>query len=165
MNELETAEAWAAGPPSHAGDPARQRWMSILARSVPERLEALWERMEDRPSYRIVRQPEVGLAMVQARAGGGGLRFNLGEVTVSRCAVATQQGYLGVGYVRGRRLRHAELAAVFDAMLQDPLRRAPLERDVVQPLLSERLANERVGARAAEATRVEFFTVVRGENE
>jgi len=54
---------------------------------------------------------------------------------------------------------------VFDAMLQDPLRRAPLERDVVQPLLSERLANERVGARAAEATRVEFFTVVRGENE
>ena len=51
-----------------------------------------------------------------ARARGGtGTRFNLGEMTLTRCAVSLENGVVGIAYVQGRSLRHAEQAAVADA--------------------------------------------------
>ncbi len=148
-----------------ACDPgARQRWMSVLALACPEDLEAAWSALADRPAYRMVRRPEVGLVMVRGRAGGSGARFNLGEMTVARCTVELPTGAVGHAYVGGRSLRHAEIAAVFDALLQDPVSRPGLEVRLVGPLEAAQ-RDRRIAAQARSApTRVEFFTLVRGED-
>ncbi len=142
---------------------ARQRWMSVLAKADPERLEAGWASLPERPAYDVLRPPEIGLVMVRGRMGGAGQPFNLGEMTMTRCAVRLCGGAVGFGHVAGRRPRQAELAAVFDALLQDPARRPALEAAVVAPIERELAARRAAAAAQAAATRVEFFTMVRGE--
>jgi alpha-D-ribose 1-methylphosphonate 5-triphosphate synthase subunit PhnG len=138
--------------------------MSVLALAPPEDLEAAWSALADRPAYRLVRRPEIGLVMVRGRAGGTGTRFNLGEMTVARCTVELPSGAIGHAYVGGRSLRHAELAAVFDALLQDPASRPALELRLVGPIEAAQ-RDRRIAAQARSApTRVEFFTLVRGED-
>lgn len=145
-------------------DGARRRWMSVLAQARPEDLEVAWSALGDQPAYRMVRRPENGLVMVRARAGGSGTRFNLGEMTVTRCTVELPSGAVGHAYVGGRSQRHAELAAVFDGLLQDPARRPALELRLVAPLeAAQRERRAALQARSA-PTRVEFFTLVRGED-
>jgi len=138
--------------------------MSVLALATPDEIEAAWRRIGDAPRYTLVRGPEVGLVMVRARAGGTGLRFNVGETPVTRCAAQLVGGPLGQAWVRGRDLRHAERAAVFDALLQDAGRRAALEAAVIEPLAQAREARRRAVTARAAATRVDFFTMVRGED-
>ena len=142
---------------------ARRRWMSVLALATTAELEAAWAALPLRPEHRWLRAPEIGLAMVRARAGGSGVRFNLGEVTVTRCSVALTDGTVAHAYVGGRRRRHAELAALFAALLQDPARRAELEERVVEPLAAAQRRRRRAVAARSAPTRVEFFTMVRGE--
>lgn len=142
---------------------ARRGWMSILARSSRQALETAWEDLADRPGYSFLRRPETGLAMVRARAGSGGTRFNLGEMTVTRCAVQVGEN-VGHAYVAGRDERHAELAAVMDGLLQDERLRPALEESVIAPLrrnIESEIAGE---ARSVAATKVNFFTMVRGED-
>ena len=147
-----------------AGTEARGRWMSVLAQASAAELEAAWADLADKPDYARVRGPEVGLVMVRGRAGGTGVQFNLGEMTVTRCTVSVAGGDTGHAYVGGRSLRHAELAAVFDALLQDPARSDRLDVSLVTPLETvQRERRRQVAARSA-PTRVEFFTVVRGED-
>ena len=141
----------------------RRRWMSALATAGPAELERAWERFPDQPLYTVLRAPEVGLLLVRARAGGTGLRFNLGELPVARCSVRLPDGTVGHAYVGGRSLRHAELAAVFDALLQHRETGPVLEASLVDSLVASRDARRRAAASASEPTRVEFFTLVRGE--
>jgi alpha-D-ribose 1-methylphosphonate 5-triphosphate synthase subunit PhnG len=138
--------------------------MSVLALAAPEEVEAAWRRVTDPPAYTRLRGPEVGLVMVRARAGGTGLRFNVGETPVTRCSVQVPGGAVGHAWIRGRSLRHAELAAALDALLQDPARRPALEAAVVVPLAGARETRRRAALARAAATRVEFFTMVRGED-
>jgi alpha-D-ribose 1-methylphosphonate 5-triphosphate synthase subunit PhnG len=138
--------------------------MSVLALAPSEDVDAAWRRLEHPPAYTRLRGPDVGLVMVRARAGGTGLRFNVGETTVTRCSVQLAGGVLGHAWIRGRRPRHAELAAALDAMLQDPDRGAGLERVVIEPLALAHAARQRVARRRAAATRVDFFTMVRGDD-
>ena len=72
-------------------------------------------------------------------------------------------GLVGHAYVGGADLRRAELAALLDALLQDPERRPAIDRDVIGPLARAAAARRRTLAARAAATRVEFFTMVRGE--
>lgn len=139
--------------------------MGVLARADEASLCALLEAFEDLPAYERLRGPESGLVMVRGRAGGSGQPFNLGEMTVTRCSVRTATGDIGHAYVQGRRPDHAERAAFVDALLQQSERNPVLTARVVVPL--ERLEAERREARLAEsaATRVDFFTMVRGEDE
>ncbi|MAA66866.1 MAG: phosphonate C-P lyase system protein PhnG [Alteromonadaceae bacterium] len=141
----------------------RQFWMGVLARAQLESLEAHWASLPEQPDYRKVRAPEVGLAMVQGRAGSGGQAFNLGEMTLSRCVVQLDDGTAGFGYVRGRSKRHAELAAVFDALLQNDDRYAALMSDCIQPLHAQWTADRNALSRDVAGTKVDFFTLVRGE--
>ena len=143
---------------------ARRRWMAILAQAPPDELERRWRETPAPPSHRVLRAPETGLVMVRGRAGGTGMRFNVGEMTVTRCAVELDGGAVGVAYVRGRNRRHAELAAVLDALLQDPLRHDELERVVVAPLADAQAARGRAAAERVAPSRVEFFTMVRGDD-
>lgn len=143
---------------------ARQRWMRALALGSPSRLEAAWKSLERPPAYSLLRRPEVGLIMLQGRAGANGPRFNLGEMTVTRCSVTLEGGPAGHAWIAGRKPRHAELAALFDALLQSPGWGERLEAALIRPLLDER--EEELARRAAEVepTRVHFFTMKRGED-
>ena len=140
----------------------RRRWLAVLARAATDQLEARWAET-GQPALTLLRQPETGLVMARGRAGGTGQRFNLGEITVTRCAVQSADGHIGHGYVAGRDKRKAELVASFDALLQAQSRRAALLERVVEPLAAAQAAARAATARKAAATRVEFFTLVRGE--
>jgi alpha-D-ribose 1-methylphosphonate 5-triphosphate synthase subunit PhnG len=71
---------------------------------------------------------------------------------------------VGVAYVQGRHPQAAEQIAVLDALLQLPAWHERVRDLVVTPL--ERAHAERAAAQTAVAaqTRVEFFTMVRGED-
>ena len=144
----------------------RADWMALLARAPLPLLESvLADAAPGAPRW--LRAPETGLMMVQGRVGGTGERFNLGEVTVTRCALrlpeadAASGARVGVAYVLGRSHRQAWLAATADALLQDPARQGELARSLLQPV-REHLAQAQAQRRArAQSTRVEFFTVAR----
>ncbi|WP_207482667.1 phosphonate C-P lyase system protein PhnG [Arenibaculum pallidiluteum] len=155
-------------PEQGPGNEARRRWMAVLARASRAELEAEWSDLPRPPSYEWLRRPEVGLVMVRGRAGGTGQAFNLGEMAVTRCALRLADAAFGAvatghAYVKGRDRRHAELAAAFDALLQTPDGRGPAQ-EAVRRLADRRAAEREQRSRKANATRVEFFTMVRGEN-
>ena len=133
--------------------------MAVLARASAAEIEARLAETDKLPPHTRLRGPEVGLVMVRGRAGGGGAPFNLGEMTVTRCTVRNEAGWVGHAYVAGRDLRQAELAAVLDASLQDPARREALERDVIDPLATAQEAARAETRRKAAATEVQFFTL------
>jgi alpha-D-ribose 1-methylphosphonate 5-triphosphate synthase subunit PhnG len=142
----------------------RQKWLSVLARADRAAIESLTAD-QDLPDVETLRPAEVGLVMVRGQAGGNGQRFNLGEMPVTRCSVRSLAGHVGHGYVQGRDKAHAELAATLDAALQEPGRRAALTEAVIQPL-AEALADQKKAIEAkAAATKVDFFTMVRGQSE
>lgn len=143
---------------------ARRRWMSALAKAPLARLEAAYAALVPAPAYECLRTPETGLVMVRGRAGGVGQRFNLGELAVTRCAVRLADGATGHAYVAGRDRRKAELAAVFDALLQGSNHAEGLTRDLIEPLIQAEAEAKRLASRKAAATKVEFFTLARGED-
>lgn len=144
---------------------ARQRWIGVLAATPTATLEAACAALPQPPRYTFLRQPEVGSALVRARSGGTGGRFNMGEMTLTRCAIRLDSGLSGFSWVAGRDRRHAELAALFDALMQDPALHDTLERTLITPSEQRRDAAAATVAAKAAATRVDFFTLVRGENE
>lgn len=153
---------------SDAVQTIRARWISSLSLAEPEALETYWKNLPDKPDYRWLRPAETGLVMLRGRAGGDGQAFNLGEMTATRAVVAVDADKgaattVGFGYVTGRNARHAELAALFDALLQDEARHPVLWRDLVEG--GEALRNQRRAERsgAVAATRVDFTTMVRGD--
>ena len=159
--DIHTGENVTQFPVSEIKD--RQAWMAVLARAQLSELEAAWENTTDKPQYNLLRAPESGMVMVRARAGGEGQRFNMGEMSVTRCVVTTSDGVQGHAYVAGRDKRHATLAALFDALLQDQGRRNDIEQRVLKPVC-ERLSTDQTETdRKVAATRVDFFTMVRGQ--
>jgi alpha-D-ribose 1-methylphosphonate 5-triphosphate synthase subunit PhnG len=154
-------------PASHDhADPhaKRRRWMGVLAKAERADLEAAWQALPDKPEYHWLRMPEIGLAMVRGRIGGNGGPFNLGEMTITRCVVQLTTGNSGYAYVAGRDKRHAELAAVFDALLQAPHWHDRLQNDVVEPLAHAYTRRRQKQSAKVAATRVDFFTLVRGDD-
>jgi alpha-D-ribose 1-methylphosphonate 5-triphosphate synthase subunit PhnG len=141
----------------------RQRWLGILARADLQELQEAWVEHAGDAKYRFLRKPEIGLVMARGRAGGTGQPFNLGEMTVTRCAVQLANSEItGFGYVGGRNPRRAELVAAFDALLQVTLHRAHLQNEVIEPLAQRQRRRREVAAGKIARTRVEFFTMVRG---
>jgi alpha-D-ribose 1-methylphosphonate 5-triphosphate synthase subunit PhnG len=115
-------------------------------------------------AYVELRPIETGLVMLQGRIGGDGAAFNLGEATVTRASVRIPSGEVGFSYVLGRDHQKARLAAVCDALWQNPSCREPVERHVLAPIKA-RQESERARQRVqTAATRVDFFTLVRGED-
>ena len=141
--------------------------MALLAMAPRQSLEDAWRSIEPAPAYTHVRQPEVGSALVRARAGGTGSRFNLGELTITRCSVRVQgvvgRFLVGHAYVTGRDRRKAELCAIFDALCQDDARRAMLETALLTPLAEAKRERDLRSAEQAAGTKVDFYTMVRGD--
>jgi alpha-D-ribose 1-methylphosphonate 5-triphosphate synthase subunit PhnG len=142
----------------------RRDWMGVLARAPAAELAEAFARLGAEPAARWLRAPEIGLAMVRGRAGGTGAPFNLGEVTVTRAALALADGTVGHAYIAGRDPEKARVAALCDALLQGPAA-ARVMHAVVLPMqeLMARGRAERAGKAAA--TKVDFFTVARGEDK
>jgi len=133
--------------------------MSVLARASGSRIAALLEECGEIPAFIRIRGPEAGLVMVRGRAGGDGAPFNLGEMSVTRCTVRTDSGLIGHAYVAGREERQDELAALVDALMQDP-DRAPLVREkLIDPLAQHQQAERDAVAGKAAATKVQFFAM------
>ncbi|WP_338665155.1 phosphonate C-P lyase system protein PhnG [Pararoseomonas sp. SCSIO 73927] len=142
-----------------ADNTERQRWMGVLAKSNAVAIEARLADAPALPPHTRLRGPETGLVMVRGRAGGDGAPFNLGEMTVTRCAVRLADGTVGHAYLAGRDARAAELAAALDAALQDPARRPALMAAVVEPLAAAQSEAREREARRAAATRVRFLAM------
>lgn len=140
----------------------RQTWMATLAKSSVTDIEQQINTLGELPKYSFLRQPEIGLTMVRGKAGGTGEMFNLGEMTITRCVVNIENT-IGFGYVGGRSKRHAELAAVCDGLLQQEKWLETVRDRVIQPLEAKLIENREQQQRQTEATKVEFFTMLRGE--
>ena len=140
----------------------RQAAMAVLAHSdaadIAGRLGALTV-----PPYEDLREPENGLVMVRGRIGGDGAPFNLGEATVSRAAVRLASGEVGFGYTLGRDRQKARMIALCDALMQSNEFSAAVEAKVLSPLRAAIVAERDRKARQTAATRVDFYTLVRGE--
>jgi len=140
---------------------ARKTWMGLLARAQAHRLAAL---LPDPPSHAVLRPAEVGAVMVRGRIGGVGAPFNLGEMSVTRCSVRLEEGAVGHAYVQGRDKDHARRAAIVDALMQTP-QGALVRGAVLDVLAAEEAARRQARAEKAAATKVDFFTLVRGEDK
>lgn len=141
----------------------RQGWMSLLAKASPVRLAELAGGIAEWPEFAWLRPPEVGGVMVRGRAGGTGAPFNLGEMTVTRCALRTACDAVGHAYVQGRDKEHARRAALVDALMQTD-RAEAVRAAILQPLQAEAARARADRAAKAAATKVDFFTMVRGED-
>lgn len=142
----------------------RKRIADLLAKATIAELESAIGALGPIPDFTALRGPETGLVMVKGRIGGGGAPFNLGEATVSRASIRLADGRVGHGYRLGTDRKAAQLSAVLDALAQDAAARKMLETALFAPL-EARLAQEaeRLEAETA-ATKVDFFTMVRGED-
>ncbi len=143
----------------------RQRWMLALAHSRADTLSKQLKALKLAPEYELIRAPEVGLMQIQARMGGTGNRFFAGDTTLTRAVVRLAvSGTLGYSYLLGRNKHHAEQCAVIDALLQEPEHFHTLMEALIAPLEAEREA--KISARCAEVntSKVDFFTLVRGDN-
>ena len=139
----------------------RRDAMGLLGRAKPDAVAALFTIPE--PAFTWARAPETGLVMVQGRMGGEGGPFNLGEMTVTRCVLQLASGVVGHSTVQGRDKDHARRAALIDALWQTDA--AGIEAAFLIPLRNAETARRATRAAKAAATRVEFFTLVRGEDQ
>jgi len=140
----------------------RKAAIDTLSAAPAATLEGLWKQLGIVPEYRLVRGPETGLVMIRGRAGGGGQPFNLGEATVTRATVRLASGEVGHSYALGRDGEKAVRAALLDALWQrDPQR---IEAEVLAPLRSAADAADATMRAETAATRVNFFTMVRGDD-
>jgi len=138
--------------------------MAVLAESATAEIAGLIEGLEPLPAYDDMRVPENGLVMIRGRVGGDGAQFNLGEATVSRAVVRLATGEIGFGYVLGRDRDKARLIALCDALVQAKDHSAAIESKVIAPLRARLEAQRELRARQVAATKVDFFTLVRGED-
>jgi len=150
---------------SNAETLARRRAMGLMARARAGELAEPLARFWPDILARDLKPVETGLVMLRGRAGGDGAPFNLGEATVTRAVVEIEDGVRGYGHILGRDAEQARRAAILDALWQAKESRAAVDTKVLAPIL-ERLAAEKAKADAeTAATRVDFFTLVRGEDE
>lgn len=142
---------------------ARKAWLSLLAKAPADDLARLWRDLNLTPDHVILRAPEVGGVMVRGRAGAVGAAFNLGEMTVTRCSLKLAGGQVGHGYVQGRDKDKARQAALIDALMQTD-QASKIESAILAPLRAGYMATKATRAAKAAATKVDFFTMVRGED-
>ncbi|WP_303980003.1 phosphonate C-P lyase system protein PhnG [Dongia mobilis] len=156
------------GSPLSPVQAARRRWLVVLARASLAELEVIRGTIDgiigDQMTPHVLRQPEIGMAMLRGRMGGTGQVFNFSEITLTRCTLQLADGRLGCAYMTGRRKNEARLAALIDALLQDPEHGETLIALTIDPLAAEQAERARRLVARSVPTKVEFFTLVRGEN-
>ena len=143
----------------------RKRVADLLARAYEDELKAAWDALPEKPVAQPVRGPETGLVMVRGKIGGGGSPFNLGEVTMTRATVRLASGVVGHAQALGTDRERARLAAIFDAFWQEQDGKDFVEQAILTPVEKRIAAAAAKKAEETAATRVDFFTMVRGEDK
>ena len=141
----------------------RQQWLAVMARASLTALEQHWQFLGQKREYEILRAPEIGLVMAQGRAGGSGAPFNFGEISVSRSTIRMTEhthSVIGEGYVMGCKRRQALLIALLDGYLQLP----ESDQGFVQTLFADQQKKRAERASKIATSKVDFFTLVRGED-
>jgi alpha-D-ribose 1-methylphosphonate 5-triphosphate synthase subunit PhnG len=149
------------GNDSAADTVGRQALMRACAEASEAELEAALSALGGPTAAEELRPPQTGLVMLRGRIGGSGPSFNVGEATVTRAALRLETGAVGFSY---RSHHRARLAALIDAMGQDAECRTLLEAHLVAPVTARRAAADARTRAEAAATKVDFFTLVRGED-
>ncbi len=161
---MPTAVPIAQGAGNDEAISARKRAMALLARALESEMAEPLERFWPSCEARDLKPVETGLVMLRGRIGGDGAPFNVGEATVTRAIVELPSGERGYAHILGRDASRARLAAVVDALWQKPEARADVQKTILAPIAA-RIAAETAKTRAeTAATRVDFFTLVRGED-
>lgn len=142
---------------------ARKAWLSVLAKAPAAQMAELWTKAGCDPAHEVLRTPEIGAVMVRGRAGAVGAPFNLGEMTVTRCSVRLATGEVGHGYVQGRDKSQAKQAALTDALMQTA-DAEEIDASIISPLRQASEQHRQKRDAKAAATKVDFFTMVRGED-
>lgn len=142
----------------------RREALAVLARADSNEIAHSLRQLDDNLAYSEPRPPEVGLVMLRGRIGSRGAPFNAGEATVTRAAVQLSSGETGFGYVLGRDREKARLVALCDALWQVDDRREAIETQVLAPLRRKHKEKKDLERARTAATRVDFFTLVRGED-
>ena len=142
----------------------RKSWMSLLATSSQSDLLNLWEQKKIKVNYVWLRTPEIGSIMAQGRMGVTGDKFNIGEVTITRCSLKLNCGTIGHSYAQGRSKKKAEISALCDALMQTKMSKE-INKNIIIPLEKIKKDNKDKILSKAEATKVDFFTLVRGESD
>jgi alpha-D-ribose 1-methylphosphonate 5-triphosphate synthase subunit PhnG len=154
----------AGAAPGPATQGKRRAAMALLARATSNELREGLAAADAPRDVSMLRAPETGLVMVRGRMAGEGAPFNLGEATVTRAAVRLPSGEVGFAYALGTDRERARLAAIADALWQREAARATIERHILRPVAARLAAETAQQAARAAATKVEFFTLVRGED-
>lgn len=142
----------------------RRRNMGILAAAPGAALAEAVQALGALPPATELRKPEIGMVMLRGRTGGDGAAFNVGEATVARSVMLLESGEIGYGFRLGRDLPAARLSAMLDALWQSPDWREKVETSVISPLSQRAAARRQAVVEETAATRVEFFTMTRGED-
>lgn len=143
---------------------ARKRAAGLLARATVDELLSCWNALDAKPHVEKVRGPETGLVMVRGKIGGGGSSFNLGEATVTRATVKLASGAIGHAHALGTSRKQAWYAAIADALWQEEATRPLVEREVLSVVASRIEKRTASAIQQTAATRVDFFTMVRGDD-
>ncbi|MBX2884841.1 MAG: phosphonate C-P lyase system protein PhnG [Granulosicoccus sp.] len=142
---------------------SRQAWMGLLAKAPEGLIGNYLNKIIPQPEFTFLRSPEIGSVMVRGKTSGTGTAFNLGEVTVTRCVLKLASGEVGHAYVQGRRKLCAQAAALVDAMMQTEYADT-VQSMVLEPLKTHAQQRSQDRASKAAATKVDFFTMARGED-
>jgi alpha-D-ribose 1-methylphosphonate 5-triphosphate synthase subunit PhnG len=152
-------------PERDCGAEMRRRRMAVIAGSGDADLEAAWARFDRDPQCVLLRGPETGLVALRGRIGGDGALFQFGEAVVTRAVVKLEDGSIGHALLLGRDKRKAKLAAVIDAMAHSGNFAAEIDAVVIAPLAAAQSARDARRQAETAATKVNFFTLVRGEDQ
>jgi len=142
----------------------QRRVMGTLSHADGQQLNAVLAKLHDIPEWHFVRKPETGLVMIRGRIAAQGGPFNLGEATVTRAVVSLASGETGFSYALGRDVVKAEKSALIHALWQHTDYTQTIEHDVLAPLAqTQEQAIAETHAQTA-PTKVDFFTLMRGDD-
>jgi alpha-D-ribose 1-methylphosphonate 5-triphosphate synthase subunit PhnG len=139
---------------------ARQAWLGVLVRVPADAMIEAAEQFDF--DVETLKSPEIGMLMTDARIHATGSGFHLGEVTLTRCVLKDTLGHLGYGQILGRNTKQALAIARFDLALQRQ-DTAPRAEELLAGWREEIAALDAMQDERVEATRVDFFTMVRGD--
>lgn len=160
----ESRPAPAQDPASRPDAAPRKHRMAVLANAPAQAVKDAWAAFDAPTAYTCVRGPESGLIALRGRIGGDGPPFHFGEAMITRATVRLEDGTIGHASMLGRDHEKVELAALIDAMAEDEMRAGEIDEAIIQPLQSANADAEAEAAARTRATRVDFFTMVRGED-
>ncbi|MEM0900315.1 MAG: phosphonate C-P lyase system protein PhnG [Pseudomonadota bacterium] len=141
-----------------------QERQSVIAQVQADELMTAWVALGIDPSFEVLRGPETGLVSLKGQIGGGGAPFPFGDATATRASVRLNDGRIGHAMLLGRDHRRTTIAAVIDALCHGEGDAELIDAKLMPALIKALRDRDQTRAAQTAATKVDFFTMVRGED-